>query len=158
MIVLRQVLLKYVCRESFMDIFLLINPIIFKFMNSKVLFLFVLILAFEVNTQVLSPTSQCLGNCSNCDLLSLTNCRSPLPCQWGFYDPFKNGTCVQTPSTQVILFLFRPQCPSSVKEPISRCVSLHQDGVDRPDKQYVSIPQHRASSLSMSWGCSVAWR
>ena len=68
---------------------------------SKLSFLFLLFLTMTVKGQVLSATTHCLGNCSTCDPLDLAQCSGPQPCEWGFYDPAQNGTCIASPSIQV---------------------------------------------------------
>jgi hypothetical protein len=65
---------------------------------SKQHFLLVLICSLIVESQVLSPVSNCLGHCLTCDPLSLTHCQAPLACEWGFYDPSANGTCLLNPT------------------------------------------------------------
>lgn len=74
---------------------------------SKHYFLFVLLSLSLVQAQVLTPVSNCLGNCLTCDPLALTKCKAPLPCQWGFYAPKTDSTCVPIPTVEVILRLFR---------------------------------------------------
>lgn len=126
-------------------------PYNFKMIRSSAFFLFVLFLALEASSQVLSPISQCFGNCSTCDLLSLSSCRSPLSCQWGFYDPSKNGTCTQTPSTQVIISLPRPQYQNQVRGETNLCVQCHQDGVGVQSNRSASTLHLRALSTLMYW-------
>lgn len=68
---------------------------------SKHYFLFVLLLSIVTLSQVLAPTGNCLGNCITCDPLSPTKCKGYLPCDWGFYAPEADSTCIPQPSTQV---------------------------------------------------------
>lgn len=69
--------------------------------QSKQHFLFVLLITFIVESQVLSPVSNCLGNCVNCAPNDLAICKGALPCEWGYYMNSDNGTCDLTPAKQV---------------------------------------------------------
>lgn len=77
---------------------LFIITIILKMNMSKQHFLFVLISSLIVRSQVLAPTTYCLGECLTCDPLRLTHCQGQHPCDWGFYQPAMD-TCIPTPST-----------------------------------------------------------
>ncbi len=68
---------------------------------SKQHFLFVLVLTFIVESQVLTPVSNCLGNCVHCAPNDLALCKGTLACEWGYYMNATNGICVLNPAKHV---------------------------------------------------------
>lgn len=147
-------LMKYLSREVLMVRFIIIHTIIFKMTISKQHFLFVLICSLIVESQVLSPVTNCLGRCLTCDPLSLSDCQAPSACEWGYYNPIGNGTCLSIPTAKVQVILRRWSVHSWERKRTNHWRQWLQGGVILLGWQYVNIFLPMGQSIWM-WLASM---